>query len=97
MLFAGVVERRDVARRESAEGNLQDRRRHVCGGTGRAIAIGTRPEDVPRIGFPPRDPFFPVTTYVYVDVDRSGNFEASNDLFIQLTSVPEVSLQNFVF
>ena len=61
MLFAGAVERRDVAHSESAT------------------------------------PSIPVTTYVFVDVNRSGDFEAASDLFIELLGTADLTQNNFVF
>jgi hypothetical protein len=47
----------------------------------RAVAIGTNGGD----------------TFVFVDVDKDCNFDASTDLFFQLAGVTDVTLANFGF
>jgi hypothetical protein len=59
----------------------------VEGGQARAVAIGTQGNDL----------LPAVNTYVFVDVNRSGDFEAAVDLFIELSGVKDVTLSNFVF
>jgi hypothetical protein len=53
----------------------------VSGGAARGVAIGTNDGH----------------TYVYVDVDKNGSFDASADLFIKLAGVTDVTLANFGF
>lgn len=53
----------------------------LSGGVDRGVAIGTNGGD----------------TYVFIDVDKDGDFNAASDLFIQLVGVTDVSLGNFGF
>jgi Ca2+-binding RTX toxin-like protein len=50
-------------------------------GAARGVAIGTNGGD----------------TYVFVDVNKNGDFEAASDLFFQLVGVTDVTLANFGF
>lgn len=53
----------------------------LSGGVDRGVAIGTNGGD----------------TYVFVDVNKDGDFNAADDLFIALTGVTDVTLANFGF
>lgn len=53
----------------------------VSGGVARGVAVGENNGN----------------TYVFIDVDHDGSFNASTDLFVELTGITTVALSNFGF
>jgi hypothetical protein len=45
----------------------------------------------------PSNPLIQVSTYVFVDANRNGDWDVATDLFIVLAGTPDVNLNNFVF